>query len=99
MYAIRSYYDILFGDTWATEAYAPIEASTGARFDDGFGTIDLAQWPDPGKIAPGNIPLIHLGQHADSSEMSAIDPGHAMDLGHTPMAGFSNGVDQRNNFV
>jgi len=93
-YSHQGQLHILFGDTWATEAYAPIEASTGARFDDGFGTIDLAQWPDPGKIAPGNIPLIHLGQHADSSEMSAIDPGHAMDLGHTPMAGFSNGVDQ-----
>ena len=28
---------ILFGDSWATESYAPIEASTGSRFDDGFG--------------------------------------------------------------
>ena len=84
----------LFGDTWATEAYAPIESSTGARFDDGFGTIDLALWPDPGVIAPGNIPAIRLGQHADSGEMSAIDPGHAMDLGHTPMGGFSNGSEE-----
>lgn len=81
----------LFGDSWATEAYAPIESSTGARFDDGFGTILLAEWPDPDKIAPHNIPLLRLGQHADSGEMSAIDPGHAMDLGHTPMGGFSNG--------
>lgn len=93
-YAHQGQLHILFGDTWATEAYAPIEASTGARFDDGFGTIDLAEWPDPALIQSDNIPLIRLGQHADSSEMSAIDPGHAMDLGHTPMAGFSNGVDQ-----
>ena len=28
----------LFGDSWATEEYAPIEASTGSRFDDGFGS-------------------------------------------------------------
>jgi hypothetical protein len=84
----------LFGDSWATEAYAPIESSTGARFDDGFGTISLAEWPDPGKISPGNIPLLRLGQHADSGEMSAIDPGHAMDLGHTPMGGFSNGREE-----
>jgi hypothetical protein len=85
---------ILFGDTWATEAYAPIESSTGARFDDGFGTIDPAGWEDPGKIGPNNIPRIRLGQHEGSGEMSAIDPGHAMDLGHTPMGGFSNGNDQ-----
>lgn len=93
-YEHRGTLHILFGDTWATEAYAPIESSTGARFDDGFGTIDLALWPDPGLIAPDNIPLIKLGQHVGSGEMSAIDPGHAMDLGHTPMAGFSNGKDQ-----
>lgn len=84
----------LFGDTWATEAYAPIESSTGARFDDGFGTIALAEWPDGANIGPGNIPPIRLGQHEGSAEMSAIDPGHAMDLGHTPMGGFSNGRDQ-----
>jgi len=84
----------LFGDTWATEAYAPIEASTGARFDDGFGTIDLSQWPDSSAITPINIPLIKLGQNPGSAEMSAIDPGHAMDLGKTPMGGFSNGTHQ-----
>jgi len=82
---------ILFGDTWATEAYAPIEASTGSRFDDGFGSIDLSEWPDPSKIVPGNVPVIRLGQNPGGSEMSAINPGHAMDLGKTPMAGFSNG--------
>jgi hypothetical protein len=93
-YAHKGTLHFLFGDSWATEAYAPIESSTGARFDDGFGTIDLAKWPDPGKIAPDNIPLLRLGQHADSGEMSAIDPGHAMDLGHTPMGGFSNGDEE-----
>ena len=83
---------ILFGDSWATESYAPIEASTGSRFDDGFGTIDLREWFDPARITPASIPPIRLGQNPGTTEMSAIDPGHAMDLGKTPMAGFSNGT-------
>ena len=84
----------LFGDTWATEAYAPIEASTGPRQDDGFGTVDLAAWSDPATITSDNIPLILLAQNPGSSEMSAQDPEHVMDLGKTPMAGFSNGQDE-----
>ena len=40
---------ILFGDSWATERYAPIEASTGPRFDDGFGTIDVRKGFDPAR--------------------------------------------------
>jgi len=82
----------LFGDTWATEAYAPIEASTGSRFDDGFGTIEIAAWPDPSLISASKIPLIKLGQNPGTGETSAMDPGHAMDLGKTPMGGFSNGT-------
>jgi hypothetical protein len=81
----------LFGDTWATEVYAPIESATGSKFDDSFGEIDLADWPDPARITKSSIPRIRLGQHAGSAEAKAIDPGHAMDLGKTPMAGFSNG--------
>ena len=83
---------ILFGDSWATERYAPIEASTGSRFDDGFGTIDVRKGFDPASITPTSIPAIRLGQNPGTTEMSAIDPGHAMDLGKTPMAGFSNGT-------
>src|SRR5687768_3392291 len=83
---------ILFGDSWATERYAPIEASTGSRFDDGFGTIDVRKGFDPASITPTSIPPIRLGQNPGTTEMSAIDPGHAMDLGKTPMAGFSNGT-------
>ncbi|MGB5131915.1 MAG: hypothetical protein WBO00_04830 [Steroidobacteraceae bacterium] len=93
-YEHRGQLQFLFGDSWASEVYAPIEASTGSRFDDGFGSIDLAQWPDPARIARGNIPLIRLGQNPGTTEMSAIDPGHAMDLGKTPMGGFSNGTDE-----
>jgi hypothetical protein len=81
----------LFGDTWATEAYAPIEASTGSRFDDSFGTVTLAEWPDPAAISENNMPVLLLGQNPGTTEASAMNPGHAMDLGKTPMAGFSNG--------
>ena len=90
-YTHKGQLKILFGDTWATEAYTPIEASTGPRYDDGFGTIDLVDWPDPATITPENIPVIRLGQNPGTNEMSAMNPGHAMDLGKTPMAGFSNG--------
>lgn len=83
--------EILFGDTWATEQYAPIEASSGARLDDSFGYIDLDEWPDPARISATNMPLVRLGQNPGTSEASAIDPGHAMDLGKTPMGGFSGG--------
>jgi hypothetical protein len=93
-YAHAGRLHFLFGDTWATEAYAPIEASTGARFDDGFGTVELSRWRDPARISRSDMPLVQLGQHAGSSEMAAIDPGHAMDLGKTPMGGFSNGADE-----
>jgi hypothetical protein len=81
----------LFGDTWAIESYAPIQKSSGGRYDDGFGSVDLGVYSDPGRITADNIPLIKLGQNPGTTEMSAIDPGHAMDLGKTPMAGFSNG--------
>ena len=84
--------EILFGDSWATEAYSPIEAATGSRFDDGFGSVDLREWSDPARITSERIPPIRLGQNAGTTEASAIDPGHAMDLGKTPMAGFSNGA-------
>lgn len=84
----------LFGDTWATEAYAPIEASTGSRFDDAFGTIELTDWPDSSRISVGNVPRIRIARNPGTNEASAMDPGHAMDLGKTPMHGFSNGTDE-----
>jgi hypothetical protein len=91
-YAHHGRLQFLFGDTWASdEHYAPIEASTGARFDDMFGSLPLDDGPDPTRIGPGHVPPIRLGQNAGTTEVSAIDPGHAMDLGKTPMGGFSNG--------
>jgi Cys-rich repeat protein len=84
----------LFGDSWATEAYAPIEASTGSKFDDAFGTIDLSEWPDSSKISSANIPRLLIGRNPGTDEAAAMNPGHAMDLGKTPMHGFSNGKDE-----
>lgn len=81
----------LFGDTWATESYAPIEAATGSLHDDGFGWLELGEWRDPARVSPENLPIVELGQEPGSAEMSALDPGHAMDLGKTPVAAFSNG--------
>ena len=56
----------LFGDTWATEAYDPIEASTASRYDDGFGTVAVSNWPDPAAINSDNLPLNKLGQNPAS---------------------------------
>jgi hypothetical protein len=91
-YVHKGQLHFLFGDTWATEAYAPIEASTGSRFDDSFATLTMSEWPDPTAITNDNMPVIKLGQNPGTSEASAMNPGHAMDLGKTPMAGFSNGT-------
>lgn len=85
---------ILFGDTMANEIGDPIEASSGGRLEDSFGSIDLARWNRPQTFTRENMPLIRLGQNPDSAEMAAIDPGHAMEGFKTPVAGFSNGVDE-----
>jgi Cys-rich repeat protein len=85
---------ILFGDTMATEEGEQIEASSGSRLDDGFGTIDLHEWSDPASFSRDNMPLIRLGQNAGGDEMSAIDPDHAMEGFKTPVGGFSNGEQQ-----
>jgi hypothetical protein len=85
---------ILFGDTMATEDGERIEASSGDRLDDSFGSIDLEKWSDPASFTPDNVPLIRLGQNAGSDEMSAIDPDHAMEGFKTPVGGFSNGKDE-----
>jgi hypothetical protein len=90
-YAHGGQLHFLFGDTAATEKGEVIEASSKAVYDDGFGTIDLKDWPDPAAITPQNIPRIRLGQNAGSNEMSAINPGHALEQFKTPLGGFSNG--------
>lgn len=84
--------EFLFGDSWSVEGYAPIEASSGAEFDDSFGSVALSEFPDGRSITPDNIPILLLGQKPGTNEASAINPGHAMDLGKTPMGGFSAGT-------
>src|SRR5882672_11206601 len=83
---------LLFGDTAATESGDPIQPSTNRRYDDSFGSIDLAEWTDPSRITSGNIPLIKLGQNPGTTEMAAINPGHAMESFKTPLGGFSDGM-------
>jgi Cys-rich repeat protein len=85
---------ILFGDTMANEEGEKIEASSGDRLDDSFGTIDLDKWSDPASFSAANMPLIRLGQNAGTDEMSAIDPDHAMEGFKTPVGGFSNGEQE-----
>ncbi|MGB5131914.1 MAG: hypothetical protein WBO00_04825 [Steroidobacteraceae bacterium] len=81
----------LFGDTAATEKGEPIEASSKGLYDDSFGTIELADWPDPSLITPGNVPRLRLGQNAGTTEVSAINLGRPMESFKTPLGGFSNG--------
>lgn len=84
--------EFLFGDTAANERGDPIQASTGSAYDDGFGSINLTEWPNAARIAPGRLPPIRLGQNPGTSEMAAINPGMPMESFKTPLGGFSNGV-------
>lgn len=93
-YEHRGQLQILFGDTMANEAGDPIEGSTGRKFEDSFGSIDLEHWNEPESFSRENMPLIKLGQNPGSPEMAAINPGHAMEGFKTPVGGFSNGVDE-----
>jgi len=85
---------ILFGDTSASPAGDSIEASSGTRLDDSFGSIDLGRWNDPESFSRKNMPLVRLGQNPGTAEAAAIDPGHAMEGFKTPVGGFSNGTDE-----
>jgi hypothetical protein len=82
---------ILFGDTMATESGEPVEAQSGTRLDDSFGTIDFPRDADPRAIEPGHLPPVRLGQHAGSVEAIAIDIGQPLEGFKTPVGGFSNG--------
>jgi hypothetical protein len=82
---------ILFGDTMATESGDNIDNGTPPVQDDAYGSIALSDWGEPETIAPGNIPLILLGQIDGSSQMATIDPGVPMEGFKTPVGGYSNG--------
>jgi hypothetical protein len=84
----------LFGDTAADNAETPIEASSGATYDDSFGSIDLSQWHEPESFTRENMPLIKLGQNPGTTEVAAINPGKPLELFKTPVGGFSNGTSE-----
>jgi len=89
----------LFGDTVADDSWDRIEPETNGLHDDIIGTIDLAEWPNPGLITASNIPPMRLLQKPDSGELLGIDPGFAMDDLKTPEAGFSNGEREFGLFI
>ena len=93
-YEHKGQLQIIFGDTSGSPSGEPIEASTGRKFEDSFGSIDLGTWNRPEGFTQENMPLIRLGQNPDSTEMAAIDPGHAMEGFKTPVGAFSNGADE-----
>src|SRR6202008_1120385 len=81
----------LFGDTAANEKGAPTEPPSQGLHDDSFGTIALADWPDPSKITPSNLPKVRLGQVPGTADIAAIDLGRAMESFKTPLGGVRNG--------
>jgi hypothetical protein len=85
----------LFGDTTASQRGQPIDP----MHDDAFGTIDLADWPDPARIAPGNLPLLKLAQRPGTAQAAALDPGVPMEGLKTPLGAFSTGAHEFAVFV
>lgn len=81
----------LFGDTAANEKGEDIGAAGQGPYDDAYGSIDLADWPDPSRIAPENMPPIRLGQVPGTRQVAAINLGRPMESFKTPLGGFSNG--------
>jgi prepilin-type processing-associated H-X9-DG protein len=85
----------LFGDTHVGDKGAPVDPV----HDDTFGSIDLAEWPDPTRIARGNVPALRLGQNLGTTQATPIDPGQPMEGLKTPLAGFSNGTREFGIFI
>src|ERR1044072_3941483 len=77
----------LFGDTHAT----PHGETISPTHDDMWGTIDLADWPDPTRIGPGNVPRIKLATIPGTNRVAGMDPGIPMEGLKTPVGGFSDG--------
>jgi len=84
---------ILFGDTMETPQGRRAEQQP-RLLDDVYGSIDLAEWPDPAQFGPGNIPRVLLGQEPGTDQLVWLDPGIPMEGFKTPLAGFSNGRDE-----
>ncbi|MBI2994488.1 MAG: hypothetical protein HYY48_09995 [Gammaproteobacteria bacterium] len=85
----------IFGDTHGNEKGEGITTT----HDDSFGTIDLADWPDPSQIGPGNVPPIKMGQEPGTTQVTPIDTGRPMEGLKTPVGGFSNGTREFGMFI
>jgi prepilin-type processing-associated H-X9-DG protein len=85
----------LFGDTHVGDKGAPVDPV----HDDTFGSIALADAPDPARITRGSVPALKLGQKAGTSLATPIDPGQPMEGLKTPLAGFSNGAREFGIFI
>jgi hypothetical protein len=85
----------IFGDTHRNEKG---EGLTPVH-DDAFGTIALADWPDPTKIGKGNVPPIRMGQIPGTAELRPIDTGQPMEGLKTPVGAFSNGAREFGMFI
>ena len=85
----------IFGDTHKNEKGEGLTPT----HDDSFGTIELADWPDPAKIQPGNVPLIMMGQVPGQAELIPIDTGRPMEGLKTPNGAFSNGAREFGMFI
>jgi hypothetical protein len=85
----------LFGDTHKNDKGEGITPT----HDDSFGTIELADWPDPSLIARGNVPPIRMGQVPGTTQVMPIDTGQPMEGLKTPTGGFSNGTREFGMFI
>ena len=85
----------IFGDTHKNEKGEGLTPT----HDDSFGTIDLADWPDPSVIGPGNVPRIRMGQVPGTTQVITIDTGQPMEGLKTPVGGFSNGTREFGMFI
>jgi hypothetical protein len=85
----------LFGDSHATDRGEPI----GVLHDDAFGSIDLAEWPDPSLIGTDNLPRLRLGQDPGTSQVSLIDPSGPLEEWKTPNGAFSSGLHEFGMFI
>ena len=85
----------IFGDTHRNEKGEGLTPT----HDDSFGAIALADWPDPAKIKPGNVPPILMGQFPGKAELIPIDTGQPMEGLKTPNGAFSNGTREFGMFI
>ncbi len=94
-YSLNGKIHFLFGDTHKNDKGEGLTPT----HDDSFGTIDLADWPDPSVIAPGNIPRIRMGQIAGTTQVMPIDTGQPMEGLKTPNGAFANGTREFGMFI